>query len=96
MIKENRKPVEAFLALLEKSVSRYIERISILPLHGNEFSINSIGEAIEEIQKYIESASSGKAFERYEIQINYNTGDLISASFKEKKDAIRFLETFTY
>lgn len=47
LLKLNKKSVDEFLSLLSDSVSRFIERIIILPLHGQESISNSVNEAID-------------------------------------------------
>jgi hypothetical protein len=93
LISLNRKNVDEFLKLLSDSVARYIERISILPLHGQEFTIETLLEAVDFLKKYQEDKSE-LPFARYEVILKYNTGDRIEASFKNKKDAILFLKNY--
>ncbi|MFM7857601.1 MAG: hypothetical protein ACKO96_38195, partial [Flammeovirgaceae bacterium] len=85
--------VDEFLSSLSDSVSRFIERIIILPLHGQENISNSITEAIDFLKKYSEDKPKLQ-LSKYEIIIKYNTGDRIEASFKDKKDSIKFLESY--
>lgn len=93
LLKLNKKSVDEFLSLLSDSVSRFIERIIILPLHGQETVSNSVNEAIDFLKKYSEDKPK-LPLSKYEIIIKYNTGDRIEASFKDKKDTIKFLETY--
>ena len=93
LLKLNKKNAEAFFSSLTESVSRFIERIIILPLHGQESSANTITEAIDFLKKYSEDKPK-LPLAKYEIIIRYNTGDRIEASFKDKKDTIKFLETY--
>jgi len=93
LLKLNKKSVEEFLSLLSDSVSRFIERIIILPLHGQESVSSSVNEAIEFLKKYSED-NPKLPLSKFEIIIKYNTGDRIEASFKDKKDSIKFLETY--
>lgn len=93
LLKLNKKGVDEFLGSLSDSVSRYIERIIILPLHGQENVSNSITEAINFLETYAED-NPKLPLSKYEIIIRYNTGDKIEASFKDKKDCMRFLENY--
>lgn len=93
MLKLNKKSVDEFLSLLSYSVSRFIEQIIILPLHGQESISNSVNDAIDFLMKYSEDKPK-LPLSKYEIIIKYNTGDRIEASFKDKKDSIKFLETY--
>lgn len=93
LLKLNKKSVDEFLGLLSDSVSRFIERIIIFPLHGQEIISNSVNEAIDFLKKYSEDKPKLPLC-KYEIIIKYNTGDRIEASFKNNKDSIKFLETY--
>lgn len=93
LAKLNRKEVNEFFASLTNSVARFIERIIILPLHGQESVANSVTEAIDFLKKYFEDKPK-LPLSKYEIIIKYNTGDKIEASFKDKKDCVAFLESY--
>lgn len=93
LLKLNKKNVDDFFISLSTSVSRFIERIIILPLHGQESSLTNISEAIDFIKKYSEDKPKQPLI-KYEIIIKYNNTDRIEASFVDKKDAIVFLETY--
>ncbi len=93
LVKLNKKEVNKFLESLTHSVSRFIESIILLPLHGKETETNSIIEAINFVKEYSESQFK-LSLSRYEVIIRYNTGDKIEASFKDKKDFVKFLESY--
>lgn len=93
LVKLNKKEVDKFLESLTHSVSRFIERIILLPLHGKGTETSSITEAIKLVEQYSESQSK-LPLSRYEVIIRYNTGDKIEASFKDKKDCVKFLESY--
>ena len=93
LLKLNKKEVDKFLSSLSDSISRFIERIITLPLHGQENISNSVTEAIDFLKKYSEEKPK-LPLSKYEIIIKYNTGDKIEASFKDKKDCIKFLESY--
>jgi len=93
LLRLNKTSIDNFFNLLSKSVCRFIEMVIILPLHGQESSVTNAAEAIDFIKKYQEDKSKPPII-KYEIIIKYNTTDRIEASFKDKKDAIKFLETY--
>ncbi len=93
LLRLNKSDVKIFFNLLYESVSRFIERVIILPLHGQESTVTNITDAIDFINKYPEYILKHPIV-KYEIIIKYNTTDKIEASFKDKKDAIRFLESY--
>lgn len=93
LLELNKKNVDEFLSSLSDSVSRFIKRVIILPLHGQESIANTVTEAIDFLKKYSEDKPK-LSLAKYEVIIKYNTGDRIEASFKDKKDTIKFLETY--
>lgn len=93
LVKLNKKEVDKFLESLKHSVSRFIDRIILLPLHGKGTETKNISDAIKQVEQYSESQSK-LPFARYEVIIRYNTGDKIEASFKDKKDCVKFLESY--
>lgn len=93
ILKLNKREVDDFFISLTNSVSRFIDNVFILPLHGQESSLQTVTDAIQFLKKYSEDKPK-QALVKYEIIIRYNTGDKIEASFKDKKDAIKFLEAY--
>lgn len=93
LLKINKNQVEIFFELLSNSVSRFIERVYILPLYGQESVSQTLIEAIAFLKTYSEK-NVQNTLVKYEIIIKYNTGDKIEATFKDKKEAIKFLETY--
>ena len=93
LLKLNKKNVDEFLGSLSKSVSRFIERVIILPLHGQESSSDTVTQAIDFLKKYSEDKPK-LPLAKYEIIIKYNTGDRIEANLKDKGDTIKFLESY--
>jgi hypothetical protein len=92
LLAAHKRDVDKFIASLATAVSRQIERIIILPLHGDYQELVTIEEAITYINGHGDVA--GKSFVRYEIQIRYNNGDNINGAFENKANAINFLRTF--
>jgi hypothetical protein len=93
LMRLNKAEVDAFFDKFAKNISRFVERIIILPLHGEESATSSVSDALAFLKQYQEG-NAQKPFTRYEITIKYNTGDKIEASFKEKADAIQFLASY--
>ena len=89
----NKKGANKFFDSFKSSISRFIERIIIIPLHGQESVSASVTEAITFLKKYPEDKPKSSLV-KYEIIIRYNTGDKIEASFKDKSDSIKFLENY--
>lgn len=93
LIKLNKNHVDNFINALLKTITRTIFSIRILPLHGSIAEYESLAKAIDFINKYDEKNRRG-AIIRYEVQIRYNNGDEISGDFKEKNNAIKFLDSY--
>ncbi|MEQ1746262.1 MAG: hypothetical protein ABMA02_12615 [Saprospiraceae bacterium] len=91
----NQSDVDIFFNSLTKYVSRFIEQVVILPLYGIEFQTGTIQEAIELLGQYQER-DTALPLVRFEVKIRYNTGDKIEASFRDRQDAIAFLEIYTH
>jgi hypothetical protein len=90
------RPSEAakFFCALKKVISRQIEGITVIPLHGKPYDLATISEAIEFVQKYKEDAAVGTPIQRYEVQIRYSNGDLIDGKFTDRESAIAFLQDY--
>ncbi len=94
LLRANEAGVQEFVAALTKAVSRKIERVIVLPLHGTIKEVTTVIDAIDFITRF-EEHSATQAFQRYEIQIRYSNGDSIEANFADKETAIRFLRGYT-
>lgn len=89
----NAASVATFITSLTEVVSRQIDRIIILPLHGSLREWNTIQEAITFIENYDEGASTNN-FVRYEIQVRYNNGNRVDGTFGDKESAVKFLRIY--
>lgn len=89
----NMDAVKGFMESLSRAVTREIELIRILPLHGTLFQWGSIEEAIDFIQEYAENGIEHPV-DRYEVEIHYNNGDNIKGQFVNKEGAIEFLQSY--
>lgn len=93
LIDAHRSEVEAFLDTLAKTVTRQIERIVILALHGQAREVATIDDAVAFIEGYADEGR-GKPIERYEIEVRYNNGNVVRGAFKDKEAAIDFLRGY--
>jgi hypothetical protein len=89
----NKSKADEFFDLLDIHISRYIQSILVLPLHGEEQEINNIQDAIYYLSAYGETKSTMSLY-KIEIIIKYNNGDKIEASFRDKNTALSFLKTY--
>lgn len=93
LLKAHKGEVDKFVNALTAAVSRQIDRIIVLPLHGQTVEVTTIDDAVKFIQDY-DASGGGGPVERYEILIRYNNGDKIEASFKDKESAIKHLRSY--
>ncbi len=93
LIRLNSVQVEEFVKALTIAISRRIERVAVLPLHGVGRELTTLDEAIAFIANYDE-CNAPMQLQRYEIQIRYSNGDAIDARFVAKSDAIAFLDGY--
>jgi hypothetical protein len=87
-------PLEQFIGALTGCLARGIQGITVLVLHGEPRNLTNARDAILYLQNYAETNACGAPAAKYEIDIRYNTGDVIHAIFQNKPDALRFLQTF--
>lgn len=93
LLKLNSTEVKLFFENLEKAVSRFIESVSIVPLHGRTLTLNSIEEAINFIKTYNHKSGELEIL-KYEIVVRYNNNDKVEGIFNTKELAIEFLESY--
>jgi len=93
LMRENATQVEEFINELTRTVSRRIERIVVLPLHGSPEQLPGIDAAINFIRSY-DTQDGAKPIKRYEIQIRYSNGDVIEGRFADKEGAVEFLDSY--
>lgn len=93
LLKAHSREVKAFIESLTAAISRQIERIVVLPLHGSPRELKSVDDAVKFVTDYNDKDRVGLVF-RYEILIKYNNGDKIEATFKNKEEAVRHLRTY--
>jgi hypothetical protein len=84
--------LETFVSALRAALTRRVESIYVLPLHGMARTLGDVLAAIEYLQSHDESQPSLQ-FVRYEIGIRYSNGDEVRGQFKDKTTAIAFLRS---
>ncbi len=85
------KEVAIFVNTLKNAITRQIELVRVLPLHGTIFNAKTIEEAIVFIESYDETHSV-EVFERYEVEVRHVNGDFIQADYQSKARVIEFLQ----
>lgn len=83
-----------FEAKLREHLSRRIESVVILPLHGAAKMVSSVSEAVALLSAMEDGVGFPKEMNliRVEIQVRYSNTDKIDASFSNLADAILWLE----
>lgn len=93
LVKAHQGDVDEFVKSLAVSISRQIERIVIIALHGAIHEVATIEDAIRFVESYEEDGRN-KPIDRYEIEVRYNNGDAIHGKFKNKSSAVTFLTSY--
>ncbi len=84
--------LEAFATALRVTLTRRIDSVYILPLHGGPRTLGTVGEAIAFIESFDESKPHGPLI-RYEVGVRYTNGDEVRGQFNNKASAIAFLRS---
>jgi hypothetical protein len=87
----NQNLLDHFFAELQATLDRQIEKIILVPLHGQQSEFMTIPDAIAFVENYSEDGLREGNFRKYEIIIRYSNGDKIDASFQNKEKAVSFL-----
>lgn len=81
-----------FESALENTIRRTVDSVVVLPLFGDSLAFVRVEDAIDALRAFVPNASTRLV--RFEVQIRYNNGDDIRASFHQAQDAVEFLESF--
>jgi len=85
--------VAIFMEALKASITRQVTYVRVTPLHGLVREWQSIEQAIEFVDHYVEGEIS-RPFARYEVELHYSNGDELRGRFRDKTDAITYLRSF--
>ena len=83
--------IKQFVKELSDTYKRKIKTICILPLHGKRTEVADVEKAIDFINGYTEIPAD-QQLEYIEVIVTYNNGTIIQCQFKEKDEAVDFLE----
>ena len=90
-LRDRHKPeIHTFIAALRLTLTRKVQCVYVLPLHGSAHTLRDAAEAIAFFEAFDES-QPGTAFTRYEVGVRYSNGDEIRGQFNDKAAAIAFL-----
>lgn len=91
ILKSCETEINQFVSELSLSYNRKIKTICILPLHGTRTEVIDVEKAIDFINDY-DNIPEVNHLEYIEVIVTYNNGTIIQCQFKEKAEAIEFLE----
>jgi hypothetical protein len=93
LLDDHEDDVKLFSESMNKVLSRQIQSIFVLPLHGESMEFASVEAALSSIEAFDER-SGGMNFIRYEIEVRYDNGNTIRGGFNNKESAIEFLTMY--
>lgn len=85
--------VKVFLHELERTITRAVERVRVLALHGAALTLATVTEAISYVGEYEETEGSPAPLSRYELRVEYTNGDAVEGVFGSRADALAFLRS---
>jgi len=83
--------LDAFLIQLDSCLTRAIQNVFVLGLHGRAHEAPTLDDAIQYIRNYDET-SIVSLFRKFELNIRYTNGDEVRATFSSRLETIGFLE----
>lgn len=92
LVDSNKKLLQNFFDRLQSTLDRQIEKVILTPLYGQQNEFAMVADAIAFVTNYKEIAQQGGAFRKFEIIVQYSNNDRIEASFRDKENAINFLQ----
>lgn len=91
LVTTNQDILNRFFSELQATLDRQIERIILIPLHGQQSEFGTVADAISFVTNYQEGVLRDGAFRKYEVIVRYTNDDKIDASFQDKEKAVSFL-----
>ena len=93
----HQREIADFKARLESSLTRQVASIRLTVLRGHSVECSDVESAIAyliEDEKSYQLREDGEHREAFEVQVRFNTGARIEASFPKRAEAITFLRSF--
>jgi len=91
LVTTNQGILNSFFSELQATLDRQIERIILIPLHGQQSEFGTVADAISFVTNYQEGVLRDGVFRKYEVIVRYTNEDKIDASFQDKEKAVSFL-----
>lgn len=93
LIKANQAAIREFLSQLERTVTRRVDSVRVLPLHGTAHALASVTDAIRFVAGYAVNQGP-QPLVKFEIEIVFNNGDKICGQFQDQQAAVAFLRNY--
>ena len=93
ILQVGRTTFDPFFATLRTCLGRDVVQIRILTLSGMSYDFASVNKAVQFIASHDETEPAMQ-FVRYEVVVQYSTGDEVRGNFQTKVRAITFLQKF--
>jgi len=93
----HRREIADFKQRLEAALTRKVSSIRLTVLRGHSVECSDIESAIAyliEEEKSYQLREDGDQREAFEVQVRFNTGSKIEATFPKRPEAIAFLRGF--
>lgn len=91
LVRSNQQLLNNFFNELQATLDRQIDKIILIPLHGQQSEFTTVDDAIAFVTGYREDILRDGSFRKYEIIVRYSNNDKIDASFGDKEKVVSFL-----
>jgi len=92
MVAQGAEDYIRFRQSLEDHLTRRVERVVVLYLHGVSQSFSSTRDAIRALSNQTDGARGHLDLVRIEVSIRHSNGDLVEGQFRRAADAVAWLE----
>ena len=93
LCRKHKSDIATFCLKLVGTITRHIERIIVIPLHGAETEHATVADAVRFLSNYA-SPATPQGIYKYEVLIRYSNADRVTAEFRDKSGAIEFLKKY--
>ncbi|MGH2517400.1 MAG: hypothetical protein ACRDHP_17260, partial [Ktedonobacterales bacterium] len=93
LLELNAEDVRQFMAALERTASRQIEIVRVLPLYGTSIEFTAIANAVAFVEGF-STEQTPHPFTKHEIMVRFTNGNSILATFFDNISAIQFLRGY--
>ena len=93
----HQQEIDAFKQCLHAAITRRVNSVRLTVFRGHSLECSTIESAIAyliEEEKSYRLREDGEQRESFEVQVRFNTGAIIDATFPKRLEAIGFLRSF--